>query len=66
MYSYALSLNYHCAEDPKWFEAVSRSKVRKFEFGAENAALLGCVGATAEDFASGALPPVSCAILRVE
>ncbi len=38
MYSYALSLNYHCAEDPKWFEAVSRSKVRKFEFGAENAA----------------------------
>ena len=38
MYSYALSLNYHCAEDPKWFEAVSRSKVRRFEFGAENAA----------------------------
>ena len=36
MYSYALSLNYRCAEDPKWFEAVSRSKVRKFEFGAEN------------------------------
>ena len=36
MYSYGLSLNYRCAEDPKWFEAVSRSKVRKFEFGAEN------------------------------
>ena len=38
MYSYALSLGYRCAEDPKWFEAVSRSKVRRFEFGAENAA----------------------------
>jgi sugar phosphate isomerase/epimerase len=35
MYSYALSLSYRCAEDPEWFEAVSRSKVRKFEFGAD-------------------------------
>lgn len=34
MYSYALSLSYRLAEDPKWFEAVKRSKVRKFEFGA--------------------------------
>ena len=32
MYSYALSLSYRLAEDPKWFEAVMRSKVRKFEF----------------------------------
>ena len=34
MYTYALSLNYRHAEDPKWFEAVRKSKVRKFEFGA--------------------------------
>ena len=35
MYSYALSFGYRCAEDPKWFEAVARSKVRKFEFCAD-------------------------------
>ncbi len=34
MYSYALSLGYRLAEDPKWLEAVKKSKVRKFEFGA--------------------------------
>ena len=32
MYSYALSLSYRHAEDPMWFEAVKRSKVRRFEF----------------------------------
>ncbi len=37
MYSYALSLMYRCAEDPKWFEAVGKSKVRKFEFVAVGA-----------------------------
>ncbi len=35
MYSYALSTGYNCAEDPKWFEAVKRSKVRRFEFGCD-------------------------------
>ncbi len=34
--------------------------------GLENATLLGCAGLSAEDFDSGALPPLSCAILRVE
>ena len=35
MYSYALSLGYRCAEDPKWFEAMERSKVRRFEFSCD-------------------------------
>ncbi len=35
--------------------------------GIENAALLGCAGVAAEDFVrDGALPPVSCALLRLE
>ena len=33
----------------------------------QNAALLGCAGVTEAEFLeSGALPPVSCAVLRVE